>query len=177
MTGQKARKDLSNMKNQTDYDLLLEQLKALTERERDAIANLANASAALYMSLDDVNWAGFYLARDGQLVLGPFQGRPACVRIDFGKGVCGTAAATGTAQLVEDVHEFAGHIACDAASNSEIVLPIHQAGRLVALLDIDSPSIGRFTQADREGLERCAALLAESCDWDALAAVSAMYRP
>lgn len=162
------------MKNQTDYNLLLEQLKALTEGERDAVANLANASAALYMSLDDVNWAGFYLVRGSQLILGPFQGRPACIRIDFGKGVCGTAAATDTAQLVANVHAFAGHIACDAASNSEIVLPVRQAGRLVALLDIDSPSFSRFTEADREGLERCAALLGEACDWDAFAASSAM---
>lgn len=156
------------MKNQTDYNLLLAQLKALTEGERDAVANLANASAALYMNLEDVNWAGFYLVRGRQLVLGPFQGRPACIRIDFGKGVCGTAAATGATQLVANVHAFAGHIACDAASNSEIVLPIRQEGRLVALLDIDSPSFSRFTEADREGLERCAALLAEACDWDAL---------
>lgn len=165
---------MTAMKNQTDYNLLLEQLKALTEGERDAVANLANASAALYMSLDDVNWAGFYLVRGSQLVLGPFQGRPACIRIDFGKGVCGTAAATDTAQLVANVHAFAGHIACDAASNSEIVLPVRQAGRLVALLDIDSPSFSRFTEADREGLERCAALLGEACDWDAFAASSAM---
>lgn len=165
---------MTAMKNQTDYNLLLEQLKALTEGERDAVANLANASAALYMSLDDVNWAGFYLVRGSQLILGPFQGRPACIRIDFGKGVCGTAAATDTAQLVANVHAFAGHIACDAASNSEIVLPVRQAGRLVALLDIDSPSFSRFTEADREGLERCAALLGEACDWDAFAASSAM---
>lgn len=165
-----ARKEMQTMKNQTDYDLLLEQLKALTEGERDTIANLANASAALYMNLDDINWAGFYLVRGSQLVLGPFQGKPACIRIDFGKGVCGTAASTGTTQLVANVHEFAGHIACDAASNSEIVIPIRQAGKLVALLDIDSPSFSRFTQADREGLERCAALVAKACDWDAIAA-------
>lgn len=163
------------MENQVDYTLLLEQLKALTEGERDTVANLANASAALYLNLSDVNWAGFYLVRDGQLVLGPFQGRPACIRIDFGKGVCGTAAATGMTQLVKNVHEFAGHIACDAASNSEIVVPVCHAGKLVALLDIDSPSLNRFTDADREGLEECAALLGEACDWDALAASSATH--
>lgn len=163
------------MENQADYTLLLEQLKALTEGERDTVANLANASAALYMNLDDVNWTGFYLVRDSQLVLGPFQGRPACIRIDFGKGVCGTAAATGMTQLVKNVHAFAGHIACDAASNSEIVVPVRHAGKLVALLDIDSPSLNRFTDADREGLERCAALLGEACDWGALATSSATH--
>ncbi len=164
------------MKNQTDYILLCQQLEALTEGERDTIANLANASAAFHMNLSDINWVGFYLAREGQLILGPFQGRPACVRIAFGKGVCGTAAATGETQLVANVHEFAGHIACDAASNSEIVVPIRHAGKLVALLDIDSSSFGRFTQDDREGLERCAALLGEACDW-AVGGAAAFRRP
>lgn len=153
------------MKSQTDYGLMLEQLAALTDGERDTIANLANASAVLYMTLDDVNWAGFYLVREGQLVLGPFQGRPACLRIPFGSGVCGTAAATGAAQVVPDVHRFPGHIACDAASQSEIVIPIRHDGALTAVLDIDSPSPGRFTQEDREGLERCASLLGQNCDW------------
>lgn len=143
----------------TDYSLLIEQLEALTEGETDMIANLANASAALYMNLPDINWLGFYLVRGGQLVLGPFQGKPACRRIDFGKGVCGTAAATGVTQLVENVHEFAGHIACDSASNSEIVVPIFYDGQLAAVLDVDSPLIGRFTEEDKKGLEECAALL------------------
>ena len=154
-----------NTEYRTDFHLLLEQLSSMTESERDAIANLANASALLYMGLEDINWAGFYLVREGQLVLGPFQGKPACIRIDFGKGVCGNAAANGTTLVVPDVHAFAGHIACDAASNSEIVIPLHHAGRLTAVLDIDSPLYGRFTQIDKEGLERLCAVLEKACDW------------
>lgn len=150
---------------QTDFSLLLEQLASIQASERDTIANLANASALLYMSLKDINWAGFYLVREGRLVLGPFQGKPACIRIDFGKGVCGSAAADGTTLVVPNVHAFAGHIACDGASNSEIVIPIHHAGKLTAVLDIDSPLYGRFTPEDREGLERFCAILEGSCDW------------
>lgn len=153
------------MNDQTDYLLLFEQLEALMEDETDTIANLSNASAALYMNIPDLNWVGFYLVRKGQLVLGPFQGRPACRRIDFGKGVCGTAAATGATQLVKNVHEFPGHIACDSASNSEIVVPVFYEGRLMAVLDVDSPLIARFTREDQAGLEKCAALLGRSCDW------------
>ena len=149
----------------TDYSLLREQLASMTRTERDTIANLANASALLYMSLIDINWAGFYLVREGQLVLGPFQGKPACIRIDFGKGVCGNAAAGDAAILVPDVHAFPGHIACDAASRSEIVIPVHHAGRLTAVLDIDSPLRGRFTREDQEGLERFCAVLEDACDW------------
>lgn len=149
----------------TDYSLLREQLASMTRTERDTIANLANASALLYMSLSDINWAGFYLVREGQLVLGPFQGKPACIRIDFGKGVCGNAAADDAAVLVPDVHAFPGHIACDAASRSEIVIPVHRAGRLTAVLDIDSPLRGRFTREDQEGLERFCAVLEDACDW------------
>jgi GAF domain-containing protein len=149
----------------TDYSLLREQLASMTRTERDTIANLANASALLYMSLSDINWAGFYLVREGQLVLGPFQGKPACIRIDFGKGVCGNAAAGDAAILVPDVHAFPGHIACDAASRSEIVIPVHHAGRLTAVLDIDSPLRGRFTREDQEGLERFCAVLEDACDW------------
>lgn len=149
----------------TDYSLLREQLASMTRTERDTIANLANASALLYMSLSDINWAGFYLVREGQLVLGPFQGKPACIRIDFGKGVCGNAAADDAAVLVPDVHAFPGHIACDAASRSEIVIPVHHAGRLTAVLDIDSPLRGRFTREDQEGLERFCAVLEDACDW------------
>ncbi|WP_300775181.1 GAF domain-containing protein [uncultured Acetatifactor sp.] len=137
----------------------------MTRTERDTIANLANASALLYMSLSDINWAGFYLVREGQLVLGPFQGKPACIRIDFGKGVCGNAAAGDAAILVPDVHAFPGHIACDAASRSEIVVPVHHAGRLTAVLDIDSPLRGRFTREDQEGLERFCSVLEDACDW------------
>lgn len=149
----------------TDYPLLLAQLAAVTEAERDAIANLANASALLYMSLGDINWAGFYLAREDQLILGPFQGKPACIRIGFGKGVCGTAAAGDTTVVVPDVHAFPGHIACDAASRSEIVVPLRHAGRVGAVLDIDSPFLNRFSQEDREGLERFCAVLEAACDW------------
>ena len=148
----------------TDYSLLREQLASMTRTERDTIANLANASALLYMSLSDINWAGFYLVREGQLVLGPFQGKPACIRIDFGKGVCGNAAAGDAAILVPDVHAFPGHIACDAASRSEIVVPVHHAGRLTAVLDIDSPLRGRFTREDQEGLERFCSVLEDACD-------------
>lgn len=154
------------MKNKTDYSMILAQLEAVTSGERDTIANLSNASAALNMNLADINWVGFYLVRDDQLVLGPFQGKVACIRIDFGRGVCGTAAASDTTQLVPDVHAFPGHIACDGASNSEIVIPMHCNGKLVAVLDIDSPLLNRFTLKDQEGLERCAAVLEQACDWD-----------
>ena len=153
------------MKSKTDYSMISAQLEAVTSGERDTIANLSNASAVLNMSLTDINWAGFYLVRDGQLVLGPFQGKAACIRIDFGKGVCGTAAALDATQLVPDVHAFPGHIACDGASNSEIVIPMHYNGKLVAVLDIDSPLLNRFTPEDRDGLERCAAVLEQACDW------------
>lgn len=138
----------------TDYRLLSEQLKALTEDVPYTISNLSNASALLYQTLPDLNWAGFYLYQDSQLILGPFQGKTACTRIAMGKGVCGTAAATDETQLVPDVHRFPGHIACDSASNSEIVIPIHVDGKLFGVLDIDSPLLNRFSEADRDGLER-----------------------
>lgn len=138
----------------TDYDLLVTQLEALISGVTHFIANLSNASALLYDALDDLNWAGFYLMEGGQLVLGPFQGKPACIEIQVGRGVCGTAVAEERTQLVYDVHRFPGHIACDSASNSEIVVPIHAGGKIVAVLDIDSPSIGRFTDTDKAGLER-----------------------
>ena len=138
----------------TDYDLLITQLKALISGVPHFISNLANASALLYETLDDLNWAGFYLMDGGQLVLGPFQGKTACIEIQIGRGVCGTAVAEDCTQLVYDVHQFPGHIACDSASNSEIVIPIHACGKTVAVLDIDSPSIGRFTAGDQAGLER-----------------------
>lgn len=127
---------------------LLAQAKALIEGESDLIANMANLSALLFNQLEAVNWAGFYLFKDGQLVLGPFQGQPACIRIPMGKGVCGTAAQTQTIQRIENVHDFAGHIACDAASNSEIVLPIVKNDQLVGVLDIDSPNFARFSEQD-----------------------------
>lgn len=144
------------------YLSLNKQAQALVEGESDMIANMANLAAMLYQHLDDVNWAGFYIMRDGQLVLGPFQGNPACIRIDVGKGVCGTAVATGETQRVADVHAFAGHIACDAASNSEIVIPLVKNGEVIGVLDIDSPKFNRFSEDDEIGLTNIAALL-ESC--------------
>ena len=143
----------------TDYQLLLQQLSALTEGIPYEVANLANASALLWQELPDINWAGFYKMVDGALVLGPFQGKPACIRIPVGRGVCGTAVAQDQTQLVYDVHQFPGHIACDCASNSEIVVPLHKNGEIWGVLDIDSPSIGRFTEADKEGLEAFAVAL------------------
>ncbi|UQZ47018.1 GAF domain-containing protein [Bacillus sp. PK3-037] len=144
-----------------DYQLLLKQLEAITEDETDHIANYANASALLYHSLPEVNWAGFYFAKEGegQLVLGPFQGLPACVRIPFGKGVCGTAYANGKVERVADVNAFPGHIACDAASQSEIVLPIHVGGNLVGVLDIDSPVKNRFDEIDEKYLTQFVEIL------------------
>lgn len=136
------------------YRLLNQQAQALIEQETDLIANMANLSALLFNQLPDLNWAGFYIMRQGELVLGPFQGQVACVRIAVGKGVCGTAVATGQVQLVTDVHEFPGHIACDAASNSEIVLPLRHNGDIIAVLDIDSPSLARFDAEDQAGLEQ-----------------------
>ncbi|EOG9060512.1 GAF domain-containing protein [Vibrio fluvialis] len=134
------------------YHRLTKQAVALLESEPDMIANLSNLSALLNMELEDLNWVGFYLMREGELVLGPFQGKPACVRIPVGRGVCGTAVATNSVQRVYDVHEFEGHIACDAASNSEIVIPFSINGEVAGVLDIDSPSVGRFSETDEEGL-------------------------
>ena len=146
------------------YDSLLLQLQALIEGESDLTANLANTSALLNLALEDLNWVGFYLLKSpNELVLGPFQGKPACLRIPVGKGVCGTAVASGQTQRVADVHAFAGHIACDGASNSEIVLPIFAQGRVVAVLDIDSPSLDRFDAEDQVGLERVATALEKLC--------------
>ena len=136
-----------------NYDLLAAQLTALTEGVPYEVANLANASALLWQELPEINWAGFYKMTKGALVLGPFQGKPACIRIEVGKGVCGTAVAEDATQLVYNVHDFPGHIACDCASNSEIVVPIHVNGEIWGVLDIDSPLIGRFTQEDQAGLE------------------------
>jgi GAF domain-containing protein len=135
------------------YQGLAAQLRELLAEEHDLIANAANLSALLYHSLPELNWAGFYFLRGGALVLGPFQGKPACTRIVLGKGVCGTAAASRKTVLVENVHEFPGHIACDGASNSEIVLPILKDDQVVGVLDFDSPRLGRFDAEDRAGLE------------------------
>lgn len=136
------------------YDGLVEQARALLDGERDFVANAANLAALLYHSLLDVNWAGWYFLREQQLVLGPFQGKPACSRIPLGKGVCGTAAAKRETLVVEDVHKFPGHIACDKASKAEIVIPVVRDGQLLGVLDLDSPLIGRFDADDRAGLER-----------------------
>lgn len=157
--------DLNASGNGLDgYDLLAAQVQALFADERDFIANAAQFSAFLYHQVEDLNWAGFYLNRDEQLVLGPFQGQVACVRIPFGKGVCGAAAATRQTQRVEDVHAFPGHIACDSASNSELVIPLVKQGRLIGVLDLDSPRLARFSEADRVGLERLAAIFLELTD-------------
>ena len=137
----------------TDYQLLHAQLAEMVRDVPHQIANLANASALLYDTLSDLNWAGFYLMEDGRLVLGPFQGKVACVEIEVGKGVCGTAVEQNATMLVEDVHQFPGHIACDGASNSEIVVPIRKDGRVIGVLDIDCPKFSRFTEADQIGLE------------------------
>ena len=138
----------------TDYTLLDSQAEALLRDEQDVLANAANFVALLYNALDDVNWLGIYVLRGDELVLGPFQGQPACVHIDVGSGVCGTAAATLETQRVPDVHEFPGHIVCDAASRSEIVVPLLVDGSLVGVLDIDSPSPDRFSAEDQAGIER-----------------------
>lgn len=136
----------------TDYKELADSLAALTESVPYLISNLSNAAAVLWNSLDDINWAGFYIYMGDSLILGPFQGKPACIEILPGEGVCGTAFLKDEVQLVPDVHQFPGHIACDSASNSEIVIPIHKDGAVWGVLDIDSPSYDRFTQADKEGL-------------------------
>jgi L-methionine (R)-S-oxide reductase len=140
------------------YHAFLQQLQALLDGEDDPIANAANISALMFLMMPDLNWAGFYLLKGDELVLGPFQGKPACVRIPIGRGVCGTAVARGAAVLVEDVHAFPGHIACDAASRSELVVPIHRDGRVIGVIDLDSPIPARFDLEDQAAIERVAAL-------------------
>lgn len=147
------------------YQLLDSQLSALLDGETGLIPNLANASALLFQALEDINWAGFYLWTGTELLLGPFQGMPACVHIAPGRGVCGAAAQSLVTQRVQDVHQFPGHIACDAASRSEIVIPLHKEGRLLGVLDIDSPSVGRFDEMDQQGLEALANRLIDACRW------------
>jgi GAF domain-containing protein len=144
------------------YAEIAAQVQALTAGERDLIANLANTASLLYHSMPDLNWVGFYLLKEGELVVGPFQGKPACVRIAMGKGVCGTAAAKREPVIVENVHEFAGHIACDSASNSEIVLPIVRGAELIGVLDLDSPKFSRFDAQDQAGLEKVVAALLQT---------------
>jgi GAF domain-containing protein len=154
----------------TDYTLLGKQLAALAEGEPDFVPVLANASALLWDALEKLNWAGFYLMDRGSLLLGPFQGKPACVRIPLGKGVCGTAVRKGRSLRVPDVHAFPGHIACDSASNSELVIPIRSGGRIVGVLDLDSPELDRFTPADQTGLEGFVRVLEEVTDFTRLRA-------
>lgn len=143
------------------YRELVQSADALTSTESDSIANMANVAALLWEYLPDVNWTGFYRVVDGELVLGPFQGKAACIRIPFGRGVCGTAAQTGETQLVEDVHAFPGHIACDANSASELVVPVKRDGKVIAVVDLDSPSRGRFDHDDVLGIEALVAVIAE----------------
>ncbi len=150
----------------TDYTMLAAQLIELTRGEPLPLPNLANASALMMDRLSGLNWAGFYLIMGDQLVLGPFQGKPACIRIPVGKGVCGTAALQKKTVRVQNVHDFPGHIACDSASNSEIVVPLIVKGEVVCVLDIDSPLVARFDERDQEGLEALARILEKTCDWD-----------
>jgi len=147
------------------YKLLNAQLKAMLENETHLIPNLSNASALLNLALQDINWAGFYLINGNELLLGPFQGKPACIHIPIGKGVCGTAVSEGKTQVIADVHVFPGHIACDSASSSEIVVPIYFNNRIMGVLDIDSPIIERFDQTDKEGLEEFVKTLESGCNW------------
>ena len=145
----------------TDYRLMGQMLASITEGVPYTMTNLANASALLNESLHDINWVGFYTIKEGRLVLGPFQGKVACTVIPMGRGVCGTAASTDSTQLVPDVHKFSGHIACDSASNSEIVIPMHRNGEVFGVLDIDSPLFNRFSEEDRQGLESFVKILEE----------------
>ena len=144
-----------------NYSQLIAQVKALTDGVPHKIANFANTSAAIWQALEGINWAGFYFMENGKLVLGPFQGKPACIEIPVGRGVCGTAVAENKTQLVADVHQFPGHIACDSASNSEIVVPIRKDGQVWGVLDIDSPYYARFTPEDQAGLEELVRVLEE----------------
>jgi GAF domain-containing protein len=158
--------DTHGATREQQHAALLSGLDGLLHGERDAIANCANASSLLWHTLPDLNWAGVYLWKGGELVVGPFQGKPACVRIALGRGVCGTAAARRATVLVDDVHAFPGHIACDSASNSEIVVPLLAGDRLLGVLDLDSPKHARFDQADAHALEEFARRLVAGCDWD-----------
>jgi L-methionine (R)-S-oxide reductase len=147
------------------YVLLKKQMQAVLEDEKHLIPNLANASALINEALENINWVGFYLVKGNELLLGPFQGRLACVHIAVGKGVCGTAAANDAVQLVGNVHQFPGHIACDSASQSEVVVPLHYRGKVVGVLDVDSPSLNRFDETDAYELEQLAQIIERSCEW------------
>lgn len=148
------------------YDLMIKQLEALLEGEDDEIAILANASALLNECLEQINWVGFYLIKNGELLLGPFQGKVACMHIQIGRGVCGSAVSENKVQLVSDVHTFPGHIACDSASQSEIVIPLRKGEEIMGVLDIDSPIKGRFDELDAFYLEKCVKVLEKVCKWD-----------
>ena len=143
----------------TDYNLLNSNLKSLTEDVPHLISNLANASSLIFNTLNDLNWAGFYILENGKLILGPFQGKPACIEIEIGKGVCGTAVAENKTQRIDNVHLFPGHIACDGASNSEIVIPVHKGKEIFGVLDIDSPVFERFSEDDQIGLEKFVSII------------------
>ncbi|MCR5054801.1 MAG: GAF domain-containing protein [Lachnospiraceae bacterium] len=149
-----------------DYERITKQLEALMDTEHYFVPVLSNASAILWEELKDINWAGFYIVRDGKLILGPFQGKVACIHIAKGKGVCGTAWEMDETQVVPDVHEFKGHIACDSASRSEIVVPIHTGGEVVAVLDIDSPNTDRFSAEDKKGLEEFVNVIEKRASWN-----------
>ena len=159
---------IANEKYDTQYETLYQALRGLIGDETDALANLANSAALLFHSMAKINWAGFYLYKEEQLILGPFQGKPACIRIAMGKGVCGTAAQTGESVVVQDVHRFPGHIACDEASASEIVVPIIKGDKLIGVLDVDSPVKARFTEEDRRGLRGYADILCARIRWEDL---------
>ncbi len=162
MSHESARYEFKN--KPADYAALARELQSLLADETDLIANAANATSLIYHALPDLNWCGIYLFKRGDLVVGPFQGKPACVRIALGKGVCGTAAATRKTIVVPDVHAFPGHIACDAASRSEIVVPLIARSELLGVLDLDSPKLARFDDEDRHGLEQLAAVFLNSLD-------------
>ena len=149
-----------------DYELLLKQTREFIETDPWYVPLLSNVSALIMLSLEDLNWAGFYIMRNGILTVGPFQGRPACIHIPPGKGVCGTAAANDEILLVEDVHRFPGHIACDSASNSEIVIPFHRKGTVAGVLDLDSPLPSRFTLEDQWGLSTIVSVLEDFVQWE-----------
>src|SRR6266705_473580 len=159
------------------YDQLAAQLSSLLAGERYLISNAANFSSLIFHSLPDLNWAGFYFAKEGELVLGPFQGQPACVRIKMGQGVCGAGAAKCETVIVPNVHEFPGHIACDSASNSEIVVPLMKESQLIGVLDLDSPSFARFDEKDASGLERLAKIFVESIESDNSAGAISLKQP
>ena len=150
----------------TDFDLMRRQAEALSEESAHWVPLMANVSALIYEAMPDLNWAGFYIVKEGALILGPFQGKAACVRIEKGRGVCGTAWEQDAVQLVPDVHAFPGHIACDSASNSEIVVPMHADGKVAAVLDIDSPLLNRFSEEDRDGLVKLVRSMEKVLIWE-----------